>query len=58
MRQIELQKKFGMKRGCPFGTIGNEVRGSDELTRQDLSLIFEVIKGKLTALSGRRRSPA
>jgi len=24
--QIELQKKFGMKRGCPFGTIGNELR--------------------------------
>src|SRR5215813_14036080 len=36
LSQIELQKKFGMKRGCPFGTIGNEVREGDELIRQDL----------------------
>jgi len=44
---LALQKKFNMTRGCPFGTIGNEVTGSDELIRQDLSLIFEVIKNKL-----------
>jgi hypothetical protein len=36
-----------MARGCPFGTIGNEVTESDELIRQDLSLIFEVMKNKL-----------
>jgi TetR/AcrR family transcriptional regulator, transcriptional repressor for nem operon len=47
--QIELQKGFRMARGCPFGTIGNEVTANDELIRQDLSLIFEVIKGKLAA---------
>src|SRR5215831_15125471 len=44
---LALQKKFNMTRGCPFGTIGNEVTDSDELIRQDLSLIFEVIKNKL-----------
>ncbi len=47
LSQIALQKKFAMARGCPFGTIGNEVTGSDELIRQDLSLIFEVMKNKL-----------
>jgi TetR/AcrR family transcriptional regulator, transcriptional repressor for nem operon len=47
--QIQLQKSFKMTRGCPFGTIGNEVTANDELIRQDLSLIFEVIKGRLTA---------
>ena len=44
---VELQKRFAMTRGCPFGTIGNEVTESDELVRQDLSLIFEVMKNKL-----------
>ena len=46
---VELQKGFGMTRGCPFGTIGNEVTENDELVRQDLSLIFEVMKNKLAA---------
>lgn len=46
---LELQKQFRMTRGCPFGTIGNEVTENDELIRQDLSLIFEVVKGKLAA---------
>jgi AcrR family transcriptional regulator len=46
---IELQKSFRMTRGCPFGTIGNEVTENDELIRQDLSLIFEVVKHKLAA---------
>jgi hypothetical protein len=36
-----------MTRGCPFGTIGNEVTENDELIRQDLSLIFEVVKNQL-----------
>jgi TetR/AcrR family transcriptional repressor of nem operon len=49
MAQLELQKRFRMTRGCPFGTIGNEVAESDELIRQDLSLIFEVVKNKLAA---------
>ncbi len=38
-----------MTRGCPFGTVGNEVTENDELVRQDLSLIFEVIKNKFAA---------
>src|SRR5262245_61355783 len=46
---LELQKSFNMKRGCPFGTVGNEVTENDPLIRQDLSLIFEVVKNKLAA---------
>jgi TetR/AcrR family transcriptional repressor of nem operon len=49
LAQIELQKSFQMTRGCPFGTIGNEVTENDELIRQDLSLIFELVKNKLAA---------
>ncbi len=56
LRHLELQKSFGMKRGCPFGTIGNEVREGDELIRQDLSLIFEVMKSKLTAFFIREKA--
>jgi AcrR family transcriptional regulator len=46
---IKLQKSFRMTRGCPFGTVGNELTENDELIRQDLSLIFEVAKHKLAA---------
>jgi hypothetical protein len=47
--QIRLQKRFSMRRGCPFGTIGNEITENDELIRQDLSLIFEVISNKIAS---------
>jgi TetR/AcrR family transcriptional regulator, transcriptional repressor for nem operon len=47
--QLDLQKQYEMTRGCPFGTLGNEVTDNDELVRQDLSLIFEVVKNKLAA---------
>lgn len=53
---VELQKRFGMKRGCPFGTIGNELRDGDELIRQDLSLIFEVVKTKLASFFIREKA--
>ena len=56
LSNIELQKRFRMTRGCPFGTIGNEVTENDELIRQDLSLIFEVVKSKLAAFFIRERA--
>lgn len=46
---IELQKMFGMTRGCPFGTAANEITEGEEQARQDLTLIFEAIKSRLTA---------
>jgi len=54
--QIDLQKSFGMTRGCPFGTIGNEVTENDELIRVDLSLIFEVVKHKLAVFFGQEKT--
>ncbi|HEV3342547.1 MAG TPA: TetR/AcrR family transcriptional regulator [Pirellulales bacterium] len=53
---IEAQKRFGMKRGCPFGTIGNEVTENDELIRADMSLLFEVVKNKLVAFFSREKA--
>jgi TetR/AcrR family transcriptional repressor of nem operon len=54
--QLELQKRFGMARGCPFGTIGNEVTENDELIRQDLSLIFELGRNQLAAFFIREKA--
>jgi TetR/AcrR family transcriptional regulator, transcriptional repressor for nem operon len=54
--QIALQRRFRMTRGCPFGTIGNEVTENDELIRQDLSLIFEVAKAKLTTFFAKEKA--
>jgi AcrR family transcriptional regulator len=54
--QIQLQKSFKMTRGCPFGTIGNEITADDELVRQDLSLIFEVIKNRLACFFIKERA--
>jgi len=53
---LELQKRFRMTRGCPFGTIGNEVTENDELIRQDLNLIFEVVKNKLVAFFAKEKA--
>jgi AcrR family transcriptional regulator len=49
LAHIGLQKHYEMTRGCPFGTLGNEVTENNELIRQDVSLIFEVIRNKLAA---------
>jgi AcrR family transcriptional regulator len=54
--QIQLQRNFKMNRGCPFGTIGNEITENDELVRQDLRLIFEVIKNKIARFFGQEKA--
>jgi AcrR family transcriptional regulator len=46
---IKLQKRFRMTRGCPFGTVGNEIMAQEGAVREDLSGIFEVVKTKLAA---------
>ncbi len=53
---LELQKSFDMTRGCPFGTIGNGVTEKDELVRQDLNLIFEIMKANLAAFFIREKA--
>ena len=49
LAQLALQKSYDMTRGCPFGTVGNKVTENDELIRQDVNLIFEVVRNKLAA---------
>jgi TetR/AcrR family transcriptional regulator, transcriptional repressor for nem operon len=50
LAHVQLQKQYGMSRGCPFGTLGNEVTPNEDLIRQDINLIFfEVVKNKLAA---------
>jgi TetR/AcrR family transcriptional repressor of nem operon len=53
---LELQRRYGMTRGCPFGTIGNGVTERDELVRQDLNLVFELMKGNLAAFFIREKA--
>ena len=53
---VKWQKRFQMTRGCPLGTIGNEVTADDELVRQDLTLIFEVMRNKLAAFFIREKA--
>lgn len=54
--QVELQRRFRMTRGCPFGTIGGEVTENDELIRQDLNLIFELVANQLAAFFIREKA--
>jgi len=51
-----LQEKYRMTRGCPFGTIGNEITANDELVRRDLELLFEVVRNKLAAFFLREKT--
>lgn len=56
LSHIELQKSFKMTRGCPFGTVANEVTEGDELIRQDLGLIFEVMKHRIATFFLREKA--
>lgn len=56
LAHINLQKRFQMKRGCPFGTIGNELIGQEGAVRQDLSRIFDLVKSRLAAFFVKERS--
>jgi len=53
---LAWQMSFGMTRGCPIGTVANELTEEDELIRQDLSLIIELIKYKLAAFFIREKA--
>ena len=53
---VDLQRKYKMARGCPFGTVGNELTENDGLIRQDLGHLFEVVKHKLAAFFIREKA--
>jgi AcrR family transcriptional regulator len=45
--QARLQEQYGMSRGCPYGTIASELTENDDLLRQDLTLLFELVGHEL-----------
>lgn len=47
--QIALQQSFEMARGCPFGTIGNELTSEEETIREGLAAVFEEVRSRLLA---------
>ena len=53
---LDLQKRYKMTRGCPFGTVGNELTENDGLIRQDLGRLFEVVKHKLATFFIREKA--
>lgn len=44
---IRALEETECKRGCPIGTIGNDLSDDQELLRQDVRLIFEFTRGAL-----------
>lgn len=47
LRLICFQKRSGMARGCPLGSVGSEVGEGDELIRRDVSLLLEAKASRL-----------
>lgn len=56
LSHIDWQMSFGMTRGCPIGTVANELTEEDELIRQDVNLIIELIKYKLATFFIREKA--
>jgi AcrR family transcriptional regulator len=56
LAHIELQREFGMTRGCPFGTAANEITADDELIRQDLCAVFDLIKSRIAAFFDKEKT--
>jgi TetR/AcrR family transcriptional repressor of nem operon len=52
---LEFQKKFKMTRGCPVGTLGNELKEGDELTRQSLSHILDLMLARFESFFSREK---
>jgi TetR/AcrR family transcriptional regulator, transcriptional repressor for nem operon len=47
LSHIEFQQQFAMTRSCPIGTVANEVSEEDEIVRNDINRIMEMMKNKL-----------
>jgi len=56
LAHLALQQRYEMTRGCPFGTLANEVTPNDELIRQDLQRIFGLVKAKLATFFLREKA--
>ncbi len=56
LSHIDFQRKFGMTRSCPIGTVANEVSEEDELVRKDINLIVEMMESKLAAFFAKEKA--
>lgn len=52
---VEFQKKFKMTRSCPIGTLGNELKEPDDLTRQALTLILDLMLARFESFFSREK---
>jgi len=52
---LEFQKRFKMARSCPIGTLGSELKEGDDLTRQGLCLILELMLTRLESFFSREK---
>lgn len=52
---LEFQKRFRMTRSCPIATLGNELKEGDELRRQALCLIIELMLARLESFFSREK---
>ena len=52
---LEFQKRFKMARSCPIGTLGSELKKEDDLTRQALCLIIELMLARLESFFSREK---
>lgn len=53
---IALLRQFHMRRGCPLGIIGNELTEKDEPIREELKLVFEVLKDRIATFLEKEKS--
>ncbi len=53
---IETQRAMGCARGCPIGTIGNDLIGSQRRLRQDVRLIFDLTRTSLAQFFAAERA--
>jgi AcrR family transcriptional regulator len=56
LSHLALQQRYEMTRGCPFGTLANEVTANDERIREDLQRIFGLVKAKLATFFLREKA--
>jgi len=52
---LEFQKKFKMTRGCPVGMLGSDLKEGDDVTRQSVSLILDLMLSRLGSFFSREK---
>ena len=52
---LEFHQKFRMTRSCLIGTLGSELKDGDELTRQPINLILDLMMVRLSSFFSREK---